>query len=157
MRSFKAFLGVCVFLFGVEATLACSCAPPQSASQELKRATAVFAGKVFEIKRQEREKGKKHPGDQFREVEVRFDVSRVWKGIDKDTAVVFTSSHSASCGYRFSKDKTYIVYAYANKDGKLETGICSRTKPLDEAEDEIRELDQETAEAFCFTGDFDLR
>lgn len=149
MRSFKLFLGVCLFLLGVEATLACSCAPPQNPSAELKRASAVFAGKVIEIKRQRPERGQKHPGDLFREVGVLFEVGKVWKGIDTDTVVVFTSAHSASCGYRFSIDKSYLIYAYANDDGKLETGICSRTKPLDSAKDETKELDQETAKAGC--------
>lgn len=146
MRSFKLFLVVCLFFLGVETTLACSCAPPQSPAAELKKASAVFAGKVIEIKRQQREKGPKHPGDLFREIEVRLEVSKAWKGIDKDIAVVFTPAHSASCGYRFSKDKTYLVYAYENKEGKLETGICSRTKRLDDAEEETKELDQEIKE-----------
>jgi hypothetical protein len=37
------------------------------------------------------------------------------------------------CGYAFQSGVDYIVYAYKNSEGHLETGICSRTRPLTQA------------------------
>ncbi len=109
MRSFKFCLIACVFmLVGVRSSLACTCAPPQSASQELNRATAVFSGKVLEVKRHKRS------ADLFASVQVLFEVEKVWKGVDSRTVSIFTSSQSSACGYRGSaspnlKDRIHVV------------------------------------------------
>ena len=41
------------------------------------------------------------------------------------------------CGYPFQTGTEYVIYAYKNSDGRLETGICSRTRPLAEAGDDV--------------------
>lgn len=136
MRRVKFFLITCVFLLvGVKSSLACTCAPPQSASQELKRATAVFSGKVVEIKRH------KQSSDFFAGVEVVFEVDKVWKGVNDQRVSVFTSSQSAACGYGFKEGRAYLVYAYGGADERLKTGICSRTRRLKDARKDSEELD----------------
>jgi hypothetical protein len=67
-------------------------------------------------------------------------VDRAWKGVNKGTARVFTSSQSAACGYRFSKGHTYLVYASGNSRGRLSTNICSRTKRLKDAREDLDQL-----------------
>jgi hypothetical protein len=135
MRSFKLLLVFCVFmLFGAESSLACTCAPSQSASQELERATAVFSGKVVEIKRH------KQRSNLFGSVEVKFKVNKVWKGVDEKTISIFTSSQSAACGYGFRAGRTYLVYAHGNEEGRLTTSICSRTRRLKDAREDLQEL-----------------
>jgi hypothetical protein len=50
---------------------------------------------------------------------------------------VFTGLGDADCGYGFRLGGQYLVYAYRQKDGSLYTGICSRTRPLSEAADDL--------------------
>lgn len=135
MRSFKFFLIACIFmLVGVRSSLACSCAPPQSASQELSRATAVFSGKVLEVKRHKRS------ADLFASVQVLFEVEKVWKGIDSKKVGIFTSSQSSACGYGFEEGRTYLVYAHGIAERRLATSICSRTSKLKDAREDLKEL-----------------
>lgn len=135
MRNFKFFLIACAFMLaGVESSLACTCAPSKSASEELERATAVFAGKVIEIKRH------KQSSDLSARVEAVFEVEKVWKGVNEKRVSIFTSSWSTACGYGFKEDRTYLVYAYGNAEARLSTSICARTRRLKDAREDLREL-----------------
>jgi hypothetical protein len=126
------FIGT--FTVGARVALACTCVPPPSPTEAREDAAAVFSGKVVQIKRH------KPAEDIFGGVEVVFRVDRAWKGVNKGTARVFTSSQSAACGYRFSKGHTYLVYASGNSRGRLSTSICSRTKRLKDAREDLDAL-----------------
>ena len=122
------------FTFGASVALACTCVPPPSPTEALEEATAVFSGKVVQIKRH------KPSEDIFGGVEVVFRVDQKWKGVGNRTVSVFTSSQSAACGYSFSKDQTYLIYASGNSRGRLSTSICSRTKRLKDAREDLNQL-----------------
>jgi hypothetical protein len=100
----------------------------------MEQSAAVFTGKVVRIERSEKRTGL------FTEVEAVFEVEGVWKGVEKSTVSVFTSSHSAACGYGFMTGEKYLVYASDNGEGQLVTTICSRTKQTKEAEADFGEL-----------------
>jgi tissue inhibitor of metalloproteinase len=119
---------------GAGVGVACTCVPPPSPSEELEHAAAVFSGKVVQIKRH------KPTEDIFGGVEVVFRVDKAWKGVGRRTVSVFTSSQTAACGYGFSKGHTYLVYASGNSRGRLSTSICSRTKRLKDAREDLDEL-----------------
>lgn len=119
-----------------ESAYACSCAAPPAVSQELERKTAIFSGKVIEVKPPE-QKEIMSSADPIR---VTFAVDRVWKGAVAEKTVVGTASSSASCGIEnFAMDAEYIVYAYGEPD-MLETGICERTKLLSSASEDLAAL-----------------
>ena len=120
--------------FGAEAGHACTCAPPESPARELGRAAAVFSGKVVEVRKHRRS------GDIFAGVEAVFRVGRAWKGVEATTVSVFTASHSAACGYGFKRGRTYLVYAHKDREGRLSTGICGRTRRLKDAGEDLKEL-----------------
>ncbi len=128
-----------IFLVFNTGGYACSCLPPSSPAQELDKSTAVFSGKVIEIKKHEQKKAAGEY-DPFTAVEAVFEVEKSWKGIDKKQVSVFTSSNSASCGYNFQKGQSYLVYANADEQERLVTGICSRTKNLNDAREDLNEL-----------------
>jgi hypothetical protein len=112
------------------AAWACRCKPPPPPKEALKNAAAVFAGKVS---------AKKAGG----EVVVTFDVSKAWKGVDAKTITVRTPRDSAACGFTFEMEKSYLIYAHRDSEGaeaKLSTNICTRTKLLSEAKDDLIEL-----------------
>ncbi len=115
---------------------ACTCirVPPE---ESFERSTAVFAGRVVE-----KEFSKSIPELILRgyssadPVKVTFEVSEIWRGPDYKTIVLTTAVSEASCGYSFREGEEYLVYAYG-KENRLETGLCSGTKLLSEAQADI--------------------
>ncbi len=115
---------------------ACSCALPPPLAEDAASKTAVFSGTVLEIV--EPDRGGVWSGAD--PVYVRFDVDTVWKGVDESQAIVTTRASSDSCGYdRFELGRAYVVFAHGSPDG-LETGLCTRTAPLEEAGDTVTGL-----------------
>lgn len=123
---------------------ACSCMPPGPPEQERNRSDAVFAGAVETIQNSTTSEFM-GPGQ---DVTVTFDVSQVWKGQESETVAVKTATSSASCGYAFQEGESYLVYAeedeggeaYHGEDGELTVSLCSRTAPLEDAEQDINAL-----------------
>ncbi len=86
---------------------------------------------------------------------IEMEVIKNYKGENlKDTITIFTSMFSASCGYNFQNDKTYIIYASkkcdlsvfflpesernkgVEKKDTYWTNICTRTTEFNKLEDE---------------------
>jgi hypothetical protein len=109
--------------------LACSCKASPPPVPSLKRSHAVFLGQVTDLKRH-KDHGKL----------VTFKVQDSWKGKQGDSIIVRTGNGGGDCGYSFVNGKSYLVYGYSSK-GVLWTSICSRTRPLDKADDDIKALD----------------
>jgi len=113
---------------------ACSCAyfggsPQQRAERMLDKSSAVFAGKVVDIKRNQ--KGPFGGVDK-----VSFRVSEAWKGTERETLELTTQSQGSACGYSFSEGQKYLVDATS----KMSVDICSETKPLSEASELVNAL-----------------
>ena len=51
---------------------------------------------------------------------------------------ILTGFGDSDCGYRFKTGEDYVVYAFKNADGRLETGSCSRTRPLAQAAEDLK-------------------
>ena len=69
-------------------------------------------------------------------------VGEVLSGVDpgrKEIEIV-TGLGGGDCGYEFQTGADYFVYAYKNSEGRLETGICTRTRPLAQATEDIEYL-----------------
>ena len=120
------------------AALACSCAQP-SAEQGYELATAVFAGTVTEVEEPFWVRvGLSEPGAH----DVTFQVTKRWKGADAATATVRTRLTGEACGYPFQLGGAYLVFVAPGPAEDLETGICSGTRDLAGAEEDVRVLDQ---------------
>lgn len=132
MKSF--ILTIVALLLLDSSAFACTCLPSENATKELGQSAAVFSGKVLEVRRNQQETGV------FTRVEAVFEVERVWKGDEKRAISVFTSSQSSACGYGFKKGEAYLVYAGRDSKGGLITSICSRTRRMKEAGDDLKEL-----------------
>ena len=52
-----------------------------------------------------------------------------------------TCSNSACCGYEFRKGESYLVYAGGQPEA-LSASLCSRTRPLAQADDDIAVLNK---------------
>jgi hypothetical protein len=68
-----------------------------------------------------------------------FSIQRVYKGGIKGTEVQMeTGGGGGDCGYPFKKGESYLVYSYRESQSrKLETNICTRTRPLNMADDDL--------------------
>ena len=72
---------------------------------------------------------------------VQFEITKQWKGAPSQTTVVITRLSGEACGFPFEENKEYLVYVVTEpKD--IQTGICTRTKNIAEAEQEIKQLDR---------------
>lgn len=112
---------------------ACSCLGRPAPCEAYWKASAIFAGTVTDISGVS---GKKVGYGLSRRL-VRFSVNEAFLGVNGTEAEVKTGLGDADCGYGFRQGGQYLVYAYRQKDGSLYTGICSRTRPLSEAADDL--------------------
>ncbi|HEX8162764.1 MAG TPA: carboxypeptidase regulatory-like domain-containing protein [Pyrinomonadaceae bacterium] len=67
----------------------------------------------------------------------RFNVEETFRGTTGATAEVTTGMGGGDCGYNFKVGARYLVYASVGEGGKLSTGICSATKPVEQAGAEL--------------------
>ncbi|MFC1610805.1 hypothetical protein ACFL6C_07595 [Myxococcota bacterium] len=149
MKTFAASVGtiaaaVSMLAVPVGSAHACSCAQPGTPEEALAASDAVFRGKVTEI-----DKASAGCGGEMSSADpdyVTLDVSTVWKGEVGKTTEVTTATSDASCGYTFDLNEEYIVYAKAGSDD-LHVSLCSRTRPVSEASEDLAELGSGTMAA----------
>ncbi|MGE7918934.1 hypothetical protein ACQKM9_08285 [Viridibacillus sp. NPDC093762] len=131
-----AMLFISVLIYPIDKSYACSCAQPDPPKEALKSSSAVFSGKVIEIVDINKNNEIQSSADP---IAILLEVDKSWKGIDKTQVIVFTERSSASCGYGFSLNEKYLVYAYKD-GGELRVNACSRTAPLSGAKEDIQAL-----------------
>lgn len=128
------------FIFYTQ-SFACSCLQPESPTKELEKTDLVFIWKVNNIET------KKANNEIVWEVQtnfVDFEVNSVIKWDKSSNITVRTPESSATCGYNFTENDDYIVYAYNYKEeGDHGVSLCSRTALLENATDDIEELASE--------------
>lgn len=115
---------------------ACSCMVPPGPAQALAGADAVFEGRVGTLG--------SSPGEgkiSVPRISVPITVLRAWKGVEAGKEItVITSESSASCGYSFRQGETYLVYAARSQNGVLSVSLCSRTRRIADAADDLTAL-----------------
>jgi len=109
---------------------------PGSPTEEMMRSDAVFSGRVLEVIDRNQNGLTQSSADPM---EVIIEVDQIWKGIDESQVVVVTERDSASCGFNFSVNQEYLIYA-AKDDDQLRASLCSRTALLSAAADDLTEL-----------------
>ncbi|MCA1321646.1 hypothetical protein LC085_17200 [Bacillus tianshenii] len=126
-----------VLLSPAPAAMACDCDPPDSATEAMGVATAVFRGTVLKIhKNQTRSDGERYD-------EVLFSVSESWKGMEDSQAKIYTDS-SSSCTFDFQEGNEYLLYPYS-REGVMYIMDCGRSSDILLAEDDLEELGMGTA------------
>jgi hypothetical protein len=123
-----------LFLLGIARDAdACSCIESGPPCESVFQVQAVFAGTVRSVTPTPR------VPRVMENVRVEFEDAIPFRGVDGVTQTVFTAvADGASCGYAFKPGERYVVYAYRSKPGEpLRTGICSRTRPIAEAAEDL--------------------
>ena len=137
---------------------ACSCSTPGTPCHAAGIAAAAFTGTVLNmtwnpvqpfqvdgLRAGQRGLSASRVADPMRPIPrafyvVRIQVAEVLSGIapgQKEIEVV-TGGGGGDCGYPFQAGMDYVVYAFKNAEGRLETTICSRTRPLAQAAEDLR-------------------
>ena len=133
-------IAVLGFVFLIpDCAFACSCAivgsQKEMVESGLSSSDAVFSGEVVDFEKSPSDTTMME-GTMFtimspRPATATLRVSDVWKGPERETLEVSTSSQETACGVPFEEGREYLVYAYGEQG--LETDICSQTRPLSEA------------------------
>lgn len=126
------FLLFMVGLLTVEAN-ACSCAGKGTPCQDYWKASAVFIGTVTYSSPYTSKLGEYAANGRL----IRFAVERAFQGVTAKEVEVRTGLGGGDCGYGFRLGGQYLVYAYRDGEKRLATGICSRTRPVSEASDDL--------------------
>jgi|GEM_PF-1774329 len=122
---FLAFLA----LFSIAAAgYPCTCEYP-SFTDQVAEATAIFSGKMTEIE----PAGNNQLG-------VQFEIIKKYRGSFNRNIRIKTAETTEACGYVFEVDQEYLVYATGNEN--FEVSLCSRTRLLKEASDDLDKLER---------------
>jgi hypothetical protein len=144
MRQLILLLGIVMCLCIASKTAsACSCIGPGSACEAYGTASAVFVGTVVGLREKERPKdvatarreqdaGLIEWGSRF----YKFSIEQPYLGMNAAEIEILTGSGGGDCGYEFKIGQRYLVYANRGKTN-FTTSICSRTKPFDQADEDL--------------------
>ncbi|KRG11142.1 hypothetical protein ACA30_09010 [Virgibacillus soli] len=117
---------------------ACSCAELPGVEEEFERSTAVFSGKVIDIREKTNSAG-------FNYKSILFQVIQTWKGVNETQVIITTGLGGGDCGFAFKEGQEYLVYAYESDmyvEKALSTVICDRTNELRLLEEDLASLDE---------------
>ena len=121
-----------------EPAYACTCMAPATAAEALQKSSAVFRGRVVKIYRSFFDRvGITNTGS----YRIEFNISKQWRGTAAKSTVVISRLTGEACGFPFEEKKEYLVYVVTEPKG-IQTGICTGTKNIAEAEQEMKELDR---------------
>ncbi|HYG81588.1 MAG TPA: carboxypeptidase regulatory-like domain-containing protein [Pyrinomonadaceae bacterium] len=138
MSSRRSPLSTCLailFLPAFAASVhACSCLETGPPCQAYWNSSVVFAGTPLDISRIEVERD----GHKMIQRLVRFRVEEAFSGGGGRIAEVLTGAWGGDCGYDFEVGRKYLVYGYTiDSEKRIGTGICTRTRPLSEAGEDL--------------------
>jgi hypothetical protein len=121
---------------------------PERVDYELKRATAVFSGKVIAKVYQPVKNPAEHPAGS-EELITKIAVDRWWKGEGREEIEMHNGEIKYPNGvvllpipennYPFEVEKAYLVYAFSEAY-RLQPSACSLTQPLEQAAEQLRIL-----------------
>jgi hypothetical protein len=133
-----AFAVLTLFMLFTTHANACSCIE-MSPCAHFEVADAVFSGRVTSIKEEFVETTLLGKLEKVRSsLTARFEIYQVYKGLPtiSRTIEVATGGGGGDCGYHFEEGEEYFVMGHS-VEGIVATGICSGTRPLDDAADRI--------------------
>ena len=119
--------------------LGCSCIRKSPVCEAFGGSRAVFVGKVIGAKEQRQERNRDGTSSTFQVGEIYFRVEQSFVGVRGSQVVIHSGTGGGDCGYWFVKGERYLVYAYGESQ-HLMTNICTRTRPLAEADEDLKFL-----------------
>ncbi len=117
--------------------IGCSCGWIGSACEAASEADVVFAGTVLSVETLEADATGRQP---YQSILVKFQIEQGFINAAPGPIEIGTGMGGGDCGYAFKAGSRYVVYATKRFSARLYTGICSRTRSLAEAQDDLRYL-----------------
>ena len=117
----------------------CSCMSNGPPRQAYFQVDAVFIGTVESIAVR-KTTFDAIPDGLFDRRVVHVAVDRISRGVRGPTVDLWTGMGRGDCGFDFKVGSRYVIYASRRADGALSTGICSRTRLVSEAADDLAYL-----------------
>lgn len=116
---------------------ACSCITTPSPVEAARNADAVFHAKLLSVADVPKSGPHALANKMFT-----FQVMRTFKGQLDPQVNVMTTDNSAACGRDYgSLGSEWLIYATVDDQGQTHDNLCSRTKPIADANDDIVELE----------------
>lgn len=118
---------------------ACSCIS-QTPCKAFTNASAIFVGRMIGGTEKNWFQDPKGETLRYESGEVRFIVEQTFKGaLGAEVTIYVPGYANTSCAYSLLQGERYLVYAYndKNRSGRLWTGVCTRTSPLENAAEDL--------------------
>lgn len=133
MNKMKVFVSLVFLLMVLSSDVnACDCVAGGTPCHDYWKAAAVFTGTVIYSSSTTYKRGEYDVTGRL----VRFNIDQPFRGVKGKNVEVRTGLGDSDCGYNFRVGGQYLVYAYNDGD-KLATSICSRTRLISEASDDL--------------------
>jgi len=117
---------------------ACSCVMPGPPCNDYGEATAVFLGRVVDSAQRKSYTDKAGTKTVYDVGTIRFLVQESFKGVAGYEVEIHSGTGGGDCGYAFLRNESYLVYAYESReDKKLYTSVCTRTRHLSNASEDL--------------------
>jgi MYXO-CTERM domain-containing protein len=121
---------------------ACSCLPPPGPVEAAQHVDSVFLAKLVSVA--DAPKPDKYG---IQNKIFTFEVARTFKGQLDAKVNVKTADNEAACGRNFgTAGEEWLVYAKFDEGGQLYDNLCSRSRPLAYAAEDIAELEEHASE-----------
>lgn len=141
MRLFQLLAVVTLIFLAFDVAAACSCAPNRAPCNYYGDASAIFVGRVTGAAEQRTVTDQSGNKVTYDVGTIRFLVLENFKGASGYEVEISSGTGGGDCGYWFQRNETYLVYGYLIKDtNKLYTHICTRTRPLSRATEDLEYL-----------------
>jgi hypothetical protein len=131
-----------IFFFSFAIAQACSCSRPSAPCEAYSQVDAIFVGMAKDITWIETEE--KLEGKIIKRLSPAFTflVNQGFRGVVEEQIWIHTGMGGGDCGYVFKLGEQYLVYSYRNKSDqkKLMTSICTRTRPIAQAQEDLEYL-----------------
>ena len=118
-----------LFVLAPSGAHACSCVQT-SPEVALAEHDAVFEGRVLEVEPASSPAGR---------LRATLEVVQHWKGVETERVVVTTAAMESTCGVAFEVGTSWLIYADL-EEGELRTGLCSRTRRIEDAAEDVASL-----------------
>lgn len=140
MRKIICIAGVALFVmvFSVANAFGCGCGGGGAPCYDYGRSAAVFIGTVIALRTEERRPDRKAEEDFYAPRIFKFSVEQTFLGPPTREIEVSTGMGGGDCGYDFKLGSRYVVYAADySRNNRLTTGTCSRTRPFEDASEDL--------------------
>jgi hypothetical protein len=136
-------LAMGVLLIAAAESRACSCMGDEHVRDAFGQASAVFVGEVVGAGEQKTHKDQNGVVTVYDVGTIYFTIQEAFSGVEgKRKVTIHSGTGGGDCGYWFQRNRRYLIYAYGDAKDGYEASLCTRTAPLEDANEDLTILRQ---------------